>query len=136
MLVPRKNNFDLFDEFFGDDFFPKKERSMMKTDIREKKDKYIINIELPGFSKENIDISLNNGYLDVYAKVDKNENEEKGKFLRKEILYGECSRSFYVGNDIKEEDISAEFRNGILDIVIPKKEEEKKLPESKHIYIK
>ena len=138
MLVPRRNNFDLFDNFFGDDdFFPKKEHSLMKTDIKEKKDKYIIEMDLPGYEKDNINIALNNGYLEVSAKVEKEDNEEnEEKFVRRERVYGECSRSFYVGEDIKEEDIEAEFKNGILKIDVPKKEELEKEPEIKKITIK
>lgn len=137
MLVPRRNSFDIFDDFFDEGFFPKKERNLMKTDIREKKDKYIIDIDLPGFEKENISLSLNEGYLDISAKTEKEENSEDGeRFVRQERFYGECSRSFYVGEDITEEDIHAKFDNGILKIEIPKKEKVEKLPESKQIEIK
>ena len=137
MLVPRRNSFDIFDDFFDEGFFPKKERNLMKTDIREKKDKYIVDIDLPGFEKENISLSLNNGYLDISAKTEKEENsEEEERFVRQERFYGECSRSFYVGEDITEEDINAKFNNGILKIEIPKKEKQEKLPESKQIEIK
>ena len=136
MLVPRRN-FDLFDEFFDDGFFSKKERNLMKTDIRETKEKYIIDIDLPGFEKENINLSLNKGYLEISAKVDKEENqEEEEKFVRKERFYGECSRSFYVGDDIKEEDIQAEFKNGILKIEVPKLDENESREETKQIEIK
>lgn len=123
MLVPRKNNFDLFDNFFDDDFFTKKERNLMKTDILEKKDHYEIAMDLPGFNKENIDMSLKNGYLEIHAKIEQNENQEEEKYLRQERFYGECSRSFYVGDRITEEDIQAEFKEGILKVEIPKKEE-------------
>lgn len=123
MLVPRKNNFDLFDNFFDDDFFKKKERNLMKTDILEKKDHYEIAMDLPGFNKENIDMSLKNGYLEIHAKIEQNENQEEEKYLRQERFYGECSRSFYVGDRITEEDIQAEFKEGILKVEIPKKEE-------------
>ena len=138
MLVPRRNSFDLFDNFFGDeDFFPKRERNLMKTDIKEKKDKYEIKMDLPGYEKENIDINLNNGYLEVSAKVEKEDNTgEEEKFVRRERFYGECSRSFYVGEDIKEEDIEAEFKNGILKIEVPKKEAEEEEAEIKKITIK
>lgn len=136
MLVPRRNNFDLFDDMFEDSFFPRKEKNLMRTDIREKQDKYIIDIDLPGFNKENIDLSLNNGYLEISAKVEESNNsDEEERFVRKERFYGECSRSFYVGDDIQEEDIHAEFKNGILMIEIPKKEEVKKIPEAKKIEI-
>ena len=137
MLVPRRNNFDIFDDFFDEGFFPKKERNLMKTDIREKKDKYVVDIDLPGFEKENISLSLDNGYLNISAKTEKEENnEDEEKFVRQERFYGECSRSFYVGEDITEEDINAKFNNGILKIEIPKKEKQEKLPESKQIEIK
>ncbi len=137
MLVPRRNNFDLFDEFFNDDFFERKERNLMKTDIKEHKDKYTVEIDLPGFKKEDIDLSLNNGYLNIHAKVEKKEDkEDEGKFLHRERFYGECSRSFYIGDEVKEDDIQAEFKNGILQINVPKKEETKKIPERKLIEIK
>ena len=136
MLVPRRN-FDLFDDFFDDGFFSKKEKSLMKTDIRETKDKYIIDIDLPGFSKENINLSLNKGYLEISAKVDEeNNSKEDEKYVRRERFYGECSRSFYVGEDITEEDINAEFKNGILKIEVPKFDETKKSEETKQIEIK
>ena len=134
MLVPRRNNFDLFDDFFRDDFF--KEKDLMKTDIREKKNKYLIDIDLPGFDKENINLSLENGYLMVSAKAENENNDEEEKYVRQERFYGECSRSFYVGDEITEEDINAEFKNGTLKIEIPKKEETKKLPDKKQIEIK
>ena len=136
LLVPRRNSFDLFDDFFEDDFFPRKERNLMKTDIKEKKDKFLVDIDLPGFEKENINISLENGYLNIEAKVDdKKENDDDEKIVRKERFYGECSRSFYVGDQIKEEDIKAEFKNGILKIEVPKKEIEDKSKEVKQIPI-
>ncbi len=138
MLVPRRNNFDLFDDFFrDDDFFTRKERNLMKTDIREKKDKYIVEVDLPGFDKENIKLSLNNGYLEINAKVEKEDKKDKEeRYVRKERFFGECSRSFFVGDDITEEDINAEFKNGILRIDIPKKEEQNHEKEIKQIEIK
>jgi len=140
MLVPRRNSFDLFDDFFDDGFLPqppKKEKNLMRTDIREKKDKFIVDVDLPGFEKENIKLNLDNGYLNISAKMDKEtHNPEEERFVRRERFYGECSRSFYVGDDIKEEDINAEFKNGILKIEIPKKELEDKTKEVKQIEIK
>ena len=138
MMIPRKRNeFDLFKDFFGeDDFFPRRENSIMKTDIKEKKDKYVIEMDLPGYEKENINLSLKEGYLEVSAEVEKEEkNEENEKFVHKERFYGTCSRSFYVGDQITEEDIHAEFKNGILKVDIPKKELKKELPEAKKIEI-
>ena len=138
MLVPRRNSFDLFDNFFGDDdFFTKKEHHLMKTDIKEKKDKYVIEMDLPGYEKENINLELNNGYLEISAKVEKNEEDnDEEKFIRRERFFGECSRSFYVGDDIKEEDINAEFKNGILKVEVPKKETVETAPVTKKIEIK
>lgn len=136
MLVPRRNDFDLFDDFFRDDFFDRKEKNLMKTDIKETKDKYIIEMDLPGFEKENINLSLKDGYLSISAKVEKEENEDsEEKFVRRERFFGECSRSFYVGDIVTEEDIHAEFKNGILRIDVPKKEEVK-TEETKYIEIK
>ena len=137
MLVPRRNNFDLFDNFFNDDFFPKKGTSLMKTDIIEKKDKYILKMDLPGFSKEDINLSLKNGYLEVSAKVEKEEkNDEEEKYLHRERFYGECQRSFYIGDDVNKENIDAEFKDGILFIEVPKKEEYENPNESRSIEIR
>lgn len=136
MLVPRRNSFDLFDDFFDDNFFTRKDKNLMKTDIRETSDKYIVDVDLPGFNKENISLSLDNGYLNISAKVDKEEKNEEEKYVRQERFYGECSRSFYVGDDVKEEDIKAEFKNGILNIEVPKKAIETKAKEVKQIEIK
>ena len=138
MMIPRKRNeFDLFNDFFGgDDFFSRRESSIMRTDIKEKRDEYTIEIDLPGYEKENIMLSLKDGYLEVSAEMKKEEsNEENERFVHKERFYGHCSRSFFVGDQIKEEDIHAEFRNGILKVDIPKKEEKKELPKTKFIEI-
>ena len=136
MLMP-KNNLDLFDDIFGDPFFRKTESKMMKTDIREDKDNYVIDIDLPGFDKKNIKIDITDGYLTINAKVNNEDNEKKGgKYIRKERYYGECSRSFYVGDDVKAEDIKAGFKNGILTLEVPKMENKGKLPEKKYIEIK
>ena len=139
MMIPRKRNeFDLFRDFFeGDDFFPVRGQSqIMKTDIKEKKDKYVIEMDLPGYEKENINLSLKDGYLEVSAKVEKEESsDEHERYVQKERFYGECSRNFYVGEVVEETDIHAEFKNGILSITIPKKEAKKEIPEAKRIEI-
>ena len=134
MLVPRRD-FDLFDNFFDEPMF-KKEKNLMKTDIKELKDKYVIEVDLPGFDKENIKLSLDNGYLSISAKQEREENNEEAKYVHKERFYGECSRSFYVGDNIEQEDIDAEFKNGILKIDIPKKEDQPNQKETKQIEIK
>lgn len=136
MLIPRKN-FDLIDEFFKDPFFSENESKMMRTDIKENENNYELIIDLPSFSKEDIKMHIEDGYLIINAKT-KEENEEKneaGKFVRRERYYGECSRSFYVGEDVSEEDIKASFRNGILNIEIPKLEEAIEEEEPKYIEI-
>ena len=108
----------------------------MKTDIKEKGDKYEIDMDLPGYEKDNIKIEIDDGYLVVSANVDTNKEEkEKGKFVRKERYVGSCSRSFYIGEDIENEDIKASFKNGTLRIEVPKKEEKQEIPEKKYIQI-
>lgn len=138
MLVPRRNSsFDLFDDFFReDDFFNRKSLNLMKTDIKEKADRYVIEVDIPGCEKEDVNLSLNNGYLEIVAKLSKEDNsEEYGKYIRQERFFGECSRSFYVGDAITEKDIDAEFKNGILKIEVPKKDDQKE-KESRRIEIR
>ena len=137
MMIPRiKKEFDLLGEMFADPFFTEHESKIMKTDIKEKTDKYLIGIELPGYQKENIKINIEDGYLTVHAEINSdNEEKEEGKFVRRERYVGSCSRSFYVGNEVKSEDIKASFKNGILKIEVPKKEYKKELPEKKYIQI-
>ena len=137
MLVPRRNSFDLLDDFFDDSFFTRKEKNLMKTDIRELKDKYIVDVDLPGFNKKDISLSLDNGYLNIKAKTEKNdEHKDEGKYLHKERFYGECSRSFYVGEEVEEKNIKAEFKDGILKVELPKKEISKEEKTIKQIEIK
>ena len=137
MMIPRRNHFDLFDEMFRDPFFEGTESKVMKTDIKEKKDKYLIDIDLPGYEKENIKMEISDGYLTIHASVNKevDDEKEKGKYVRKERYVGECSRSFYVGENVKEEEIKAKFKNGTLTIEVPKKDDKKELPEKKYIPI-
>ena len=129
MLIP--------DFFEGDTFFQSfRENSIMKTDIKEKDGKYILEVDLPGYEKENISLKLKDGYLEISAEIKREENStSKEKIIHKERYYGECTRNFYVGDDIKEEDIKAEFKNGILKITLPKFDEKEELPEEKYIQI-
>lgn len=131
MLVPRKREMDLFDDMFSDPFFTMKENHLMKTDIKELDGEYEIAVDLPGYNKEDIKLEISNGYLNITAKKNESSEEKHGKYLHKERFYGECSRSFYIGDDIKEEDIKAKFNNGTLRLSIPK--EEKKIEEGKKI---
>ena len=137
MMIPRKRNeFDLFDEMFMDPFFDRKEVRTMRTDIKEVDDNYVIEVDLPGYDKENIDIEMENGYLKVSAKVNEtiDKSDEKEKYIHKERFYGECSRSFYVGDNLKEEDIKSSFKNGILVLTFPK-EQQKQIEEKRKIQI-
>ena len=107
----------------------------MKTDVKEHDDRYEVDIDLPGFKKEEIQLNLENGYLTVTAaKGLEKEEEKKGKLIRQERWAGTLQRSFYVGEALEETDIAARFENGVLSLQIPKKEE-KKLPEKKTILI-
>ncbi len=137
MMIPRRRNeFDWLADMFKDPFFTGDESKIMKTDIREKKDKYLIDIDLPGYEKENIQLEIEDGYLTVHANINSNKEEkEEGKFVRKERYVGSSSRSFYVGEEIESQDIKASFKNGTLQIEVPKKEEKKQLPEKKYISI-
>ena len=136
MMIPRRHDFDLLDDVFGDAFFNERASKLMKTDIKEKEDKYVIDIDLPGYEKEGIELNIQDGYLTVHATVNKDEkDEEKGKFVRKERFSGECTRSFYVGENVTEDEIKAKFRNGKLTIEVPKKEEKKEIAERKCIPI-
>ena len=120
MLVPRKSNFDLFDDFFGDSMFL--DNRVMKTDIKEHDDGYELVVDLPGFDKGDIKISILDGYLEIHAKTSKNNDDSKrGKYIRRERYEGDFRRSFYVGDDVTEDEIKASFKNGILSISIPKK---------------
>lgn len=136
MMIPRRNEFDLWDEIFHDPFFRGGESKLMKTDIKEKKDNYLIDIDLPGYEKDDIKIDIEDGYLTIHATMNKNVDEkEEGKYVRKERYVGECSRSFYVGENITEEDIKAKFKNGTLTIEVPKIENKKLPKEKKYIPI-
>ena len=136
MMVPRKNNFDLWEDIFKDPFFNYDDNKIMKTDIKDHKDSYSIIVDLPGYEKDNIKIDINDGYLTIDAIESSNEEEkEKGKFVRKERYYGECKRSFYVGEEIEAEDVKASFKNGTLKLVVPKKESKKEIENKKYIQI-
>lgn len=120
MLVPRRREMDLFDDMFSDPFFTMKENHLMKTDIKELDGEYEIAVDLPGYNKEDINLEISNGYLNITAKKNETNEEKHGKYLHKERFYGECSRSFYIGEDINEESIKAKFNNGTLILSIPK----------------
>ena len=119
--------FDLFDDMFNDPFFtrsyePVTTRHIMKSDIQENENGYLLDIELPGYNKEDVQAELKDGYLTITANHEdkKEEKDKNGKFIRKERYTGTCKRSFYVGEEVRQEDIKAAFQNGILRLAIPK----------------
>lgn len=136
MLVPKRNEFDLLDDLFKDPFFINHENKVMKTDIKETENGYAIVVDLPGYEKENIKIAVEDGYLNIYASMcDEETKEEHGKFVRRERYFGECSRSFYVGDAAETEDVKAIFKNGTLKLEIPKKEKQKEIAPKKYVQI-
>jgi len=128
LFTPARVNrrFDLFDDFFNDPFFNvsqgKSFGSMMKTDIQDNGTEYLLDVELPGFNKDDIKAELKDGYLTINASKEesKEEKDEDNKFVRRERFTGSCRRSFYVGESMKQEDIKAAFENGILKLQFPK----------------
>ena len=142
MLVPRRRRSmfddfmtDPFDSFFGNLPQPQATPNLMRTDIKEDEAGYEIIIDLPGFDKENVAAELKDGILKVSAKTSSETEEKGGTFLRRERFTGQCSRQFYVGEDVEEGDIKARFENGTLQISIPKKIEQPKLEEPRTIAI-
>lgn len=146
-MLPSIFGENLFDDFFGDDFgmFPvwngrnplygKHAKNLMKTDVRETEDGYELDVDLPGFKKDEIQVDLKDGYLTIRAAkgLDKDEQDKKGKYIRQERYAGACSRSFYVG-DVEPQDISAKYEDGILRLSMPK-QAKKELPKNTTIAI-
>ena len=140
MLMPSIFRKGFIDYAFEDDFFVdnlKKQSSFGKTDIKELKDNYLLEIELPGFNKEDIKAEINNGYLIVTAahNENKDEKDKEGKYIRKERYTGQFTRSFYIGDNITQEDIKGKFENGLLKLEVPKKEAKELAEEKKYIQI-
>ncbi len=138
---------NLFNDLFDDDFFTKpfsnldsfqgNAGELMRTDVKENKDAYELQMSLPGIDKKDIKASLKDGYMTINASTTKS-NDEKDKddhYIRRERYQGSVSRTFYVGEAVKEEDIKAKFENGILTLTVPKKLEEPKVDEQKYIAI-
>ena len=134
MMMPSIFGENLFDDWmdfpFDDDFFGRKNplygkhaKNMMKTDVRETDNGYELDIDLPGFKKDEISAQLKDGYLTISAAkgLDKDEKEKDGKYIRRERYAGTMSRSFYVGEGVEQDDIHAKYENGILKLSIPKK---------------
>ena len=147
-MLPSIFGESLFDDFFADPFemiavpqgrnplYGKHVKNMMKTDIRETENQFELDIDLPGFKKEDVNLDLKNGYLTISADkaLDKDEKDNEGRYIRQERWSGSCSRSFYVGENVKPEDVHAKFEDGILRLSLPK-QEQKQLPSSTSILI-
>ena len=148
-MLPSIFGENLFDDFFHDPFgmmtaaveeplYGKHAKNLMKTDVRELEDAYELDIDLPGFKKDEIKVSLEDGYLTIEAAkgLDEDEQEKKsGKYIRKERYAGSCQRSFYVGDNLTQEDIKGEFKHGILTLNVPKKEAKPAVETNKYIAI-
>lgn len=128
-MLPSIFSENLFDDFFGKDLlesrsalYGKHGKNLMKTDVQEKDDCYLLEVDLPGFKKDEISVDVENGYLTISAAkgLDKDAEDKKGKYIRQERYAGACSRSFYVGWDVEPDEISAKFESGILQISVPK----------------
>ena len=152
MLMPSIFGENLFDDFMSDfPFFDDRDlsnvekklygrrgKNLMKTDIKETDSGFELEMDLPGFKKDEIKVSLDNGYMTVSAAkgLDKDEQEKKsGKYIRRERYAGACERSFYVGENVTEADIKGEFKHGILKLFVPKKEAKPAVEENKYIAI-
>ena len=143
MLMPSISGENLFDDWMDFSFpdidkalYGKHAKNEMKTDVRETEDGYELDIDLPGFKKDEVTAQLDNGYLTIQASkgLDKEQKDKKGKYIRKERYAGSMSRSFYVGDAITEEDVHAKYEDGILKLSVPKKEA-KAVEQTKHIAI-
>ena len=152
MLMPSIFGENLFDDFFGGfPFFDDKEMRntekklygnralhLMKTDVKEQEDGYELIVDLPGFSKDEVKVALEDGYLTISAAKGLNQDEQEkdtGRYIRRERYAGACQRSFYVGEQVTQEEIKGQFKHGILKLSIPKKEAKPAVPEKKYIAI-
>lgn len=142
MLTPSIFSNNFFDDMFefpftkSDDAAKKQGMPIMKTDIQEHEGSYLLDIELPGYKKEDVKAELNDGYLTVSAEKneEKEEKDKRGNYIRRERYTGQCQRSFYVGKYVTQEDIKASFEEGVLKIQVPKMEQPK-VEEKKYIAI-
>ena len=133
------DDFDVFPDLFtrSNPLFGHHEKNLMKTDVRETDKGYELDVDLPGFKKDEVQVQLKDGYLTISAAkgLDKDETDKNGSLIRQERYAGSLSRSYYVGEDITEEDIKAEFKHGILKLFVPKKEVKPAVEEKKYISI-
>ena len=147
-MLPSVFSENLFDEMFDDAFglmpvfggrsplYGKHARNLMKTDVREVGDNYEMDVDLPGFKKDEVKLELKDGYLTISAAkgLDKDEQDKQGRYIRQERYTGQCSRSFYVGENVQPKDVHASFEDGILKLTLPKAAQQK-LPETNTIAI-
>ena len=153
MLVPSIFNNNRFDDWLDDNYYMpvvpftwnmsdadkklygKKVAHEMKTDVKETDKGYEVAVDLPGVKKDDVTVELKDGYMTISAKknVNNDEKDKDGKYIRRERYSGEMSRSFYVGKDMTENDIHASFEDGILKLELPKKEEQKKVEDKRHL---
>lgn len=139
MLMPSIFTNTYFNDFFEDPFkgLDYNTSGLMTTDVKDTKDGYEMTMNLPGVKKEDIQAELKDGYLTINAvsNSNKDEKDKDGKYIRKERYSGSCSRSFYVGDAVTQDDVKAKFENGVLTLEVPKKEEAPKVEEKKYISI-
>ena len=139
MLMPSVFGENLIDDFFDFPFgtYTVSNAEMMKTDIKDHDDHYEIIMNLPGIRKEDVKAELKDGYLTINASSNANndEKDQKGRYIRKERYSGSCCRSFYVGDEVTQEDVKAKFENGTLTLTVPKKEQKPAVEENKYIAI-
>ncbi len=143
MLVPSLFTDNFVNDWFNETFnstpalFKATGSSLMSADVKEFKDHYELALELPGYKKEDVTASLKDGYLTIEGKREDKHDEEdnKGRFIRRERYVGTLTRSFYVGEDVKQEDIKAKFDNGVLEINVPKVEYKPEIEEARNIMI-
>lgn len=137
MLVPSIFGRDMFDDFFGGSLANYRTNDLMKTDVKDTDGAYEFTMDMPGVRKEDIKAELKDGYLTVKATsgYSNDDKDKEGRYIRRERHYGSCSRSFYVGDAVTQEEIKASFENGTLKLTIPKKEDKPSVENKSYIQI-
>lgn len=142
MMLSNFLNDNFANEFFGDAFSPlttynydSASQVRMPVDIQEFKDRFEISVDLPGYEKSDIAVELEEGYLTISAKNARKEGEKEGRYIRKERRFGDNHRSFYVGEEVTQEDIKARFARGVLTVKVAKKQPEPKVEQNRYILI-
>ena len=135
MMMPRLSR-GFFDDLFEEPIFKNNNATVMKTDVKEQDGRYMIDIDLPGYNKEDIKAQLKDGYLTITASTSRSvdEKDSAGSYIHRERYTGQCSRSFYVGENVRDEDIKAGYKDGVLSLVVPKVDA-RQIEEKKYISI-